>query len=88
MSLPLRWSQWGLFQACAIWTHRMRAETSICLHDCLDFIALGELLLSQALPLKKTIFGSELALGRLRRSEECGTNRNAAAETRRGSKWW
>lgn len=38
----------------------MRAETSICLHDCLGFIALGELLLSQALPLKRTIFASEL----------------------------
>lgn len=25
--------------------------TSICLHDCLAFIALGEVLLSQALPL-------------------------------------
>lgn len=37
----------------------MRAEASICLHDCLDFIAAGELLLSQALPLNKT-FAPEL----------------------------
>lgn len=37
----------------------MRAETSICLHDCLGFIALGELLLSAALPRKRIIFASE-----------------------------
>lgn len=41
----------GPFLGLRHWTRWMSEITSICLHDCLAFIALGEVLLLQALPL-------------------------------------
>lgn len=82
MCLPLGVVPVGSFPGLHHWTRRMRAETSICLHDCLGFIALGELLLSRALPLKRTIFASELGarsdLASLRRRQVAIDDANAA----------
>lgn len=82
MCLPLGVVPAGSFPGLRHWPRRVCAEAPICLHDCLGFIALGELLLSPALPLKRTIFASELGaradLASLRRRQVAIDDANAA----------